>query len=190
MLADDRYRPKGRTKRERTDISHEDRGRIGVEPKESKTRTQDGRRKDRQLSGSVDVRDQEIFRHQSMTGDVGDHGVRQGCNHHRTDGQPIETICKVDGIGTSDDHQNSKDNIKPSQVRRKILKKWHAQLRVVTGQGVQNQRHDERNDYLCRELLRRRKPFRPSLDEFEIVVHKPNGAKPQRRDKNQPDMGT
>ena len=57
MFADHGHRAERRPERQRPHVSHKDRGRIGVEPEKSQARSQNGGRKDGNLSGAFDVRD-------------------------------------------------------------------------------------------------------------------------------------
>ncbi len=188
MLTDDCHRSKSRSKGQRPNISHKDRRWVRIEPEKAKAGPQDRCRKNSQLSRSLNVRNQEILRHQSVTGHVGDHGIGQCSDHHGPNGQPIEPVREIDGIGTSDDHNDGKNHVEPSQVRHEALKKRHAEFCAVPWQEIEHQCHTKCHGNLCAKFLRCREPFRSSFDEFEIIIDKPDGTEAERRTQHQPDM--
>ena len=56
-----------------------------------------------------------------MAGDVGDHRVGAGGDHHRADRQAVETVGEIDRVGSADDHEHGERNIKHAKIEAKVL---------------------------------------------------------------------
>ena len=52
-----------------------------------------------------------------MAGYIGKDHVGRSGNDHRADGQTIQTIGQVDGVGSPHDHHSRKYNIAPAKIR-------------------------------------------------------------------------
>src|SRR5207253_7597344 len=87
-----------------------------IEPEETKPGTDERGTNHRQLTGERIKRDLQIFRDLEITGGIGKKSVGKRDRDGATDGETIETIGQIDGVGGTDDHHRKKDEREPSHV--------------------------------------------------------------------------
>ena len=113
--------PEGRAERQRADIAHEHLRRVGVVPEKAQTGGDHRGAKHRQLADAGDIGNLQVLGELEMAGDVGDDRVGGRGDHHRPDGQAIESVGQIDRVGRADDHQHGKGNIKTPEIKRRVL---------------------------------------------------------------------
>ena len=111
LFGDDGHRCQGTAEREGSYVPHEYLGRIGIEPQKSQSRSHDGSAEYTQFPTPAGVGDLEVIGELNVPCQIGDKGKCSSCDHDRTNGQAIESIGEVDGIGGSDEDKQDEDDI-------------------------------------------------------------------------------
>ena len=115
-----------------------------------------------------------------MAGYIGDHRVGAGGNHHRADGQAVQTVGQVDRVGRADDDQSSERNVVDAEIGMNIFNERNADFRAEPRQIVKRRGHAERDAELADEFCPGAEPFAGSFRKLQIIVDKPYGAETYR----------
>ena len=105
MFDGDGDRSQHSAERQRTGIAHEDRSRRRVEPEKARTRADHRPTQNRQLPGTGDVMNLQVFGKDGIAREIGDEAETRGGNHHGDNRQTVEPVCQVDGIPGADDDE-------------------------------------------------------------------------------------
>ena len=107
VLDRDGDRAQRAAQRQRTGVAHENRGGRRVVPEKAQAGAHQRRQEYRQLAGIFDVGDLQIGREFLIAHQIDDQGEGGGRDHHRHDGEPIQPVGEVDGIGGAgnDEHR-------------------------------------------------------------------------------------
>ena len=96
----------------------------------------------------------EVIGKDDVAADIGEHGERAGGDDGAADGQPVEAVGKVDGVGGADQHKDDKDDEgqkrqkaqvrdgakpMPLQVGTPALDERHSQLVAKSGTATDHQ---------------------------------------------------
>ena len=102
LADDDGDRADGPAQGQRTDIAHEDLRRMGVVPEKADGGADHGAAEDGQLAHHGHALEFEVVGKDDVAADVGEHGQRAGGDDGAADGQPVQPVGQVDGIGGKD----------------------------------------------------------------------------------------
>src|SRR2546430_13368086 len=106
---------------ERTDIAHEHFGGMRVVPKKAERSADERAAKNGKFADARDVLNFEIVRPAVVAADVSEHGERAGSNDGAADGQAVETVGEIDGIGRAGNDDCDKDQKGKKCERPKML---------------------------------------------------------------------
>ena len=98
-------------------VPHEDLGGIGVVPEEPDAGADDRPAEDGQLPGSRHIGDLEVGGDLDVAGEVGEQQVGHETGDRRADGEAVQTVGEVDGVGGAHDDERRQEDIPPAQVR-------------------------------------------------------------------------
>src|SRR5690606_16083556 len=115
---------------EGADVSHEDLGRVGVEPEKAKACSSQGATEHHQLTGAGDIGDIEIGGKLDMTHEVGDYTEGTAHHHGGQDRQSVQSVRQVDGIAETDHDEVAEDDVEQPHVQRDVLEEGNKQLRL------------------------------------------------------------
>src|SRR5215472_14412463 len=104
---------KGAAQRERTGVAHEDLRWVTVEPKEAQTGADEGGAKDSEFAGARHKRDLQITGNFCVACDISKNQKDKADNECATDGQAVQTIGQIDGVGAAYDGNDTDDNPQP-----------------------------------------------------------------------------
>jgi hypothetical protein len=107
--------------RQRAGVAHEDLGRRRVVPEEAQAGADQGPAEHRQLANARHVVDLQVFGEDVVADEIGDQAKRRRRDHHRHDGQAVETVGEVHRVGEADDHQRGEGQVEPAQVQQQVL---------------------------------------------------------------------
>src|ERR1035438_3971449 len=142
-----------------------------------------------------------------MAGDVGEHGESGGRDDGASDGQTVEAIGEVDGVGRAEPNEDYKSNEGnkdekteqrnrgrpvPDQIWMPGLDEGYGQLRGEKPElGEDRECGCDRccNDCLPEEFGTRGEAEVPPFDHLDVVIGKPNGAEGERGKNRDPDEG-
>ena len=113
--------PERPPQRERSDVPHEDLGRIRVVPEEAESGSDHGAAQHGQLAGAHHARNLQIGRQGGVSGDVGEEHIGGGIDRHRSDGESVKSVGKVDRVAGADNHQSGKRDEPDPEVRVKVF---------------------------------------------------------------------
>ena len=169
--------------RQGADISHEHLRGIGVEPQKTQARRDDGGAEHRHLADTGNIRDLEVVGELEMAGHVGDQGVSRGGGHDRSDGETIQAVGKVDGVGRPDDHQHGERDIPDAQVRPDVLQEGNGEDAAEIGLPVKNYHPGQGDGHLEKELGPGGKAAAALALEFQGIVNEADHRESRRHKK-------
>lgn len=180
----------GAAESQRTGISHEDLGRIRVEPEKPEERADQGADEHGHLADVANIDDVQIGRKSGMPDDVG-----QAAQRHRTgDGgagrETVEAVREVDGVRGAGDHQHHEGDVEPAKLNQRIFEKWNGEHRAVIhadgfskpqsrrfdGKNKERDTENQRKKSLPQKLVTTGKSLGIFLGHLEIVVDETDGA--------------
>ena len=103
---------------ERAGVAHENFRRMTIEPEKAEAGADERGADDRELAGERIKRDLQIFGDAKISGGVGKQRVGESDRDGATDGEAIEAVGQIDGVGRADDDEREKDEREPAHVRR------------------------------------------------------------------------
>src|SRR5438445_398507 len=176
---------------ERAGIPHEDFGGVTIEPEETKPGTDERSANHGQLTGERIKRDLQIFRDLEITGGIRKKSVGERDRDGAADGETVETVGQIDGVGGTDDHHRKKNESEPPHVgdhgrfeERQIKR---ARLDLQQRAGEKNHRDHGREYQLRSQFHPARHAVGFFLGDLEIVVEKSKDAQIEHAEKNEPD---
>ena len=104
-----RHHGHGAAEAERTDVAHEDLGRMRVVPEEAEAGAGHGAAEDGELGGARVARELQILGKLRVAAGVGEDREGAGGDHHEADGEAVQAVGEVDGVGREDHHQRHED---------------------------------------------------------------------------------
>ena len=118
---------------------------------------------------------------------VGEVHVPGGPRHQRKAGgdedgrhnrQAVEAVGQVDRIAGTDDDEVSQQDVKQSQLRHHVFKKWHYQLgrRGVFPRQIQRERYAQRNHRHPEILPAGNQALGVFAHDFTVIIDKPDDA--------------
>ena len=102
---------------QRAGVAHEDFRGMAIEPEKAESRADQRRANDRQLAGEGIKWDLEILRDAKISGGVGEQRVGERDRDRAADGETIEAVGEIDGVGRADDDEGEKDEREQAHVR-------------------------------------------------------------------------
>src|ERR1017187_5021513 len=99
----------GAAEAQRTDVAHEDFGGMRVVPQEADASPGHGAAEHGEFAGARIARQLQVLGELRVASGIGEDGEGAGGDHHETDGEPIESVGEVDGVGAEDHHQRHED---------------------------------------------------------------------------------
>ena len=105
----------GAAEGERADIAHEDFGGVGVVPEKADGGADHGAAEDGELADDGHALQFEVVGEDDVAADVGEHGERAGRDDGAADGEAVEAVGEVDGVGGA--HQNEDDEARQRAQR-------------------------------------------------------------------------
>src|SRR5256885_11663239 len=179
---------------ERTDIAHEHFGGMRVGPKKAERSADERAAKNGKFTDARDVLNFEIVRPAVVAADISEHGERACSNDGAADGEAVETVGEIDGVGRAgnddcDKDQKGKKCERPKmfgvdermddEVRMHALQEWEDELRGVS--AVRRQNEKRRADDEADKDLQREFPFGGEAQvalfgNLELVVNESDRA--------------
>ena len=181
------HRAKGGTQSERANISHKYLGRIGIKPEEAQACTNHGTTEDRQFPTASDIGNLKVISKPRVSSQITKKHECTTRHEDRADGEAIQPIRQIDGIGCGQDDKHNKGNIEPSEVRCDTLKKGEMDSRVKFEHRHQNGADDDGCQHLEHEFVASFEPSPFATPQFEYVIRDPDDAKKQGGRERQPD---
>ena len=135
-----------------THVPHEDLSGVGIKPEKSESGTGQRAAHDCQFAAAGHIVDLEILCQFDMPGDISKNHIRGCGNNDRPDGEAIQSIREVNGIGRSYDHQDSKCDITRTQVRGYVFEKRNGHPGVEVRVQIEQQADNNRQDCLGGKL--------------------------------------
>ena len=111
---------------------------------------------------------------------VGEDGVRPAGDHDGADGEPVEPVGQVDGVGGADDHQRAEGDVPEAEVRPHVLQERHGELPPVSGAAVERHRRGPGDRELAGEAQPSRESLRVSAAHLRVVVEEADPAVAER----------
>ena len=108
LLDDDRNGAEGAAESQRADVAHEHFRGMCVVPEKTERSADQRAAEDHEFAGVGNFGDVEIIGEARVAGKISEHGERGGRNQHAADGQAVEAVGEIDGVGTAHDDQNQK----------------------------------------------------------------------------------
>src|SRR5204862_4537068 len=130
LLDDDGDHAEGPAQRERAHIAHKDFRGMRVVPQKAERRAYERAAKHRKLAHFRDVLNVEVRRPAEIAADISQHGQGARGDHRTADGEAVQPISQVDGIGRAHD-----DNADENEKRNK--RQWPEMWRMH--EGVKNE---------------------------------------------------
>src|SRR5947207_14424873 len=155
---------------ERTDIAHEHFGGMRVVPKKAERSADERAAKNGKFADARDVLNFQIVRPAVVAADVSEHGQRACSDDSAADGEAVETVGEIDGVGRARDDDRDKDQKRKEcerpkmfgvdegmddEVRMHALQERENELRGVSAVRGQHQKrgaNDEADKDLQREF--------------------------------------
>src|SRR5579862_2442107 len=106
LLDDDRDGADASADGERAYIAHEKLGGMRVVPKEAESGAHHGAAENGELADVGDALNFKIFGEARVAGNVSEDGESTGGNERAADGQAVEAVREIDGVGRADDYEN------------------------------------------------------------------------------------
>ncbi len=187
---DDRDHTQRSTQCQGADITHEDLGRIGVEPEKTETGAADGGAEYGELTGARHIGHAQIFGEIQMACDVGEN--RQRARHHdsRHNGETVEAIGEVHGVaGADNDEIGQHDEADSAQRQHRTFEKREDQLslgRYCRGREKIDG-HAKTYQRLPEIFFARGQPLGVAVHDLAPVVHPADDTKTERGKQYHPD---
>ena len=176
--------------RERTGVAHEDRGRRRVEPEKSEPRADHRPAHHGKLAGAGHEMDLQIVGEHRIADEIGNPDEARGGDHHRADGEAIESVGQVHGVAGADDDEGSQDRKEPAEVDGHVLDHREHQ-RGGEGRASEASYREtggERDRGLDREPHPSREAAMGLPRHLEIIVVEPDQAEAERHREYDPDI--
>src|SRR5229473_8086904 len=109
LLDDDRNHAQRPAQRERTHVSHEDFRGMRVVPQEAERRPYERAAEHGQLADLRDVLDIEVRRPAVVAADVGQHREGASRDDRASDGETIQPVSQIHGVGRADNHHTNEN---------------------------------------------------------------------------------
>src|SRR5579863_977016 len=106
LADDDRHGADSAAEGERTHIAHKNFGRVGVVPEKADRGAHHGSAKDGELADAVKMRKFKVVGEDHVPADVSQDGKRTGGNDGAADGQAVEAVGEIDGVGGAGEHDD------------------------------------------------------------------------------------
>ena len=123
-----------------------------------------------------------------VSGDIGEHHIGGGHDNERADGQSVQAVGEIDGIGCAHDDENREKDIAPSQVRLHIFEKRHRYLGGKVRMGVEQHPADGCQNGLQQKFFPGAEPLAALLDLHQIVIGETDGAETHDDQQGDPDI--
>src|SRR6266850_1266935 len=162
--------PDGGAQGQRARVAHEDLGRMAVEPQEPDGGADQRAAEHRQLARAAHVEDLQIVGRPEVARQVCDDAEGRARHDDGADGQPVEAVGEVHGVGRPDDHEHREEEPHRAQVQEPALEEGDGQhgLPDVGRLPVDDLEQRQRQDHLRGQLAARRNPA-PGADLGPVV---------------------
>ena len=191
VLGRDRHGADHAAERERAGVAHEDRRRRRVEPQEAEAGAEHGAAQHRKLAGAGDIMDLQIIGEDRVAAQIGDHAEARRRDHHRDDGEPVESVGQVHRIAGADDDEGREQDEEPSEIEAEFLEEREHQggrETAATEQDQDDAGHDG-NDRLDAHAGAAGKAVMGLPRDFQIVVVETDEPETERDPQHDPDVG-
>ena len=131
-----------------------------------------------QIGGDLDV-----------TGQVAEDHVKGRGDGHRADGQTVQAVGEVHGVGAAHDDKDGEGNEEPAQIRLHRLEEGHRQGGAVGRAEIEPQRRHQGHQGLPHQLTPAAEALIMLLDDLEIIVIKTDEAEAEGHQDQHPDVG-
>src|SRR5262252_41088 len=165
------------TKRQRSDVAHEDLRRVRVVPEEAERRADERTTEHGELGDWRQVNHIEIVGKNAVADDIGHCRVRRCRDRHRADRETVEAVGQIHGVGPPDEEEDRERHVLPSQIQNQPLEEREDEPRVVQPapfQPDQDEADDGAGEHLIRDLVTRQQAVVRLADDLQIVVGEPN----------------
>ena len=126
---------------------------MGVVPEEAEAGAEQRAAEDDQLAASRDIQDLEIIGDDLVPAQVHDYGVCRRGDADQPDGQTVQAVGQVDGVGRADDDDHDKRNVEPAQVDEQLLHERHGQMGAVGVAGWYRKMAMATEARICRPIF-------------------------------------
>src|ERR1022692_582046 len=99
----------GAAEAQRTDVAHEDFGGMRVVPQEADASPGHGAAEHGEFAGARIARQLQVLGELRVAAGIGEDGESAGGDHHEADGEAIEPVGEVNGVGAEHHHQRHED---------------------------------------------------------------------------------
>ena len=130
----------------------------------------------RELAGAFDIGNQQILGEDSVARHIGHNGIGHGRDHHRANGQAIQAVREIDGIGRAHDHQHRKEDVEGAEIRSEALKKGTLSLVEYAGRKYNTPLMASATATCASELLQCRQSLVLAAGIFKIVIQETDCA--------------
>src|SRR5262245_10923784 len=175
---------------ERSRIPHEDLRGRSIEPEEAEAGADQGPADDGKLAGPWHEMDLQIFGEQRIADEIGDEAEGGGGDHHRHDGEAVETIGEVHGVAGTDNDEGAEGYKQPAEVDQHVLEEGNGECggeRRLADRG-NDPGGNERDGRLDNEPYAPAGAFHRLAGHFEVVVIKADGTIDEGNDQHHPDI--
>ena len=83
----------------------------------------------REFAGALDEVDLEVVGEDRVAGEIGDHAEARRRDHHRHDGEPVETVGEVHRVAGADDDEGGERHEEPAEIDDHVLEEGQRQCR-------------------------------------------------------------
>ena len=111
----------------RAGIAHEDQRGRRVEPQKAETGADQRAADHRKLAGPLHEMDLQIVGEQHVADEIGDEAEGGGGDHHRHDGQAVETVGQVHRIAGADNDEGAEGNEQPAEIDQHALEEGNGE---------------------------------------------------------------
>jgi len=164
--------------------------RIGVEPQEAQTGTDQCAAEHNQFTRARYVRDQQVFRELHVTRQVAEDAKRAAHHHRRHDRQAVEAVGQVHRVAGADDNEVGQHHEADTQWNAGVLEHRDDQggFHCAWRRGVQEDRCAQAEHRLPEILPAAWQPLGVFLDHFAVVIDPADGAEQQGHQQHHPDV--
>src|SRR5512136_2552612 len=181
----------GAAERKGPDVAHEHFGRVAVVPEEAEAGAGEGPDEDGQLGRLRHAGDVEVAGPVGVARDVGQGRQGRRADQGQPDGQAVQAVGQVDGVGRADQDEDDPGHVEPAEERDELLEEREAQGQaelVLGGEPDEDQADERRQPELQSDLLAGAEAEGLFPPDLEHVVDEADEAEEDHRQDGDPDI--
>jgi hypothetical protein len=178
LLGNDGQRSQGASQRKGPHVSHEYLGGIGIIPEKTDARPDNGAAENGELARSRHIGDLQVTGDLDVACKVGEEQIGHEAGNGRTDGQPVQPVGEIDGIGRADDDEGGKQNIPEPQIGQNGFEKGNRYVGCEIRLNVQDETDKQCQQNLPGQPHPSRNASAAFVQQFSVIVHEADEAVP------------